>query len=369
MKALVRAVTLAICLMLVLAGSSAGQAAINTQTTNTFMPLVLKKYPPILNKIVFLGWTEFNTQDIFTMNEDGSELQNLTADPTRIGSASWSPDGTKLAFISNWEGNYEIYVINIDGSGMIQLTNDPGYDTSPSWSLDGTRIAFTSNRSGTWQVYVMNSDGSEVTPLTSITSGCQYPLWSPDGDKIACTSMGTTYNDADIYTLNPDGSGLTQLTVNAYYDRMLEWSPDGSRILFLSNRDNEGEVSRLDLFVMHRDGTEALRLTQGGYAQAGSWAPEGDRIVYSDWDIENEGTFIIDVDGSDNTPLLCQSQEFVTYDPDWSPDGNLIAFAPSDCSINPDGTTCGIYTVNIDGSECTQRVAMLASDPIWAPGD
>ena len=369
MKTRMAMLALGICLMLALPGSQAGQGAVNIPTTNTYLPLILKNSPSLLDSIAFLGWTESNTQDIFTMKADGSQLHNLTSDPARMSSVTWSPDGAKIAFVSNWEGNNEIYTFNADGSNLSRLTFDPGSDSSPTWSPDGSHIAFSSNRSGTTQVYVMESDGNEVTLLTNLTSGCQYPRWSPAGDKIACTSEGAAYNDAEIYTLNPDGNNLTNLTVNAYYDRMLEWSPDGSQILFKSNRDHDGEPLDLDLYVMNQNGSDVIRLTQGGSDKFASWSPEGDRIVYSDWAIDHEGTFIINVDGSEDTPLLCEAQVLQTYDPAWSPDGLQIAFSPSTWVTDPDGTTGGIYTVNIDGSECIQQVEMVASNPIWAPGD
>src|SRR5205814_6618692 len=72
---------------------------------------------------------------------------------------TWSPDGTRLCFASNRDGNFELYVVNRDGSGLRRLTNHPGADITPSWSPSGTQIAFTSDRGGPPQLYIVGVDG------------------------------------------------------------------------------------------------------------------------------------------------------------------------------------------------------------------
>jgi TolB protein len=77
----------------------------------------------------------------------------------------WSPDGTKIAFQSLRDHNYEIYVMNADGSGQTNLTNHPGKDLEPSWSPDGTQIYFRTDRDGNmYDDYVMTADGSGQVP-------------------------------------------------------------------------------------------------------------------------------------------------------------------------------------------------------------
>ncbi len=116
----------------------------------------------------------------YVMNADGSGLRRLT----RIAQAngplpSWSPDGRKILFVSDRDGNLEVYVMNANGSRQQNLTRDPGHDSDPTWSPDGRKIAFTTKRGGNFEIYVMNADGSGQSNITHNRAPDRYPVWSP----------------------------------------------------------------------------------------------------------------------------------------------------------------------------------------------
>jgi len=165
------------------------------------------------------------------MNADGSGQSNLTNNPGFDTEPAWSPDGTKIAFSSARDGNFEVYVMNADGSGQSNLTNNPEPNLSPgaNWSPDGTKIAFSSARDNPSQseVYVMNADGSGQTNLTNVLSIFDgRPAWSPDGTKIAFASnRGPNPLPTEIFVMNADGSGQTGLTNNAATDVEPDWQP------------------------------------------------------------------------------------------------------------------------------------------------
>ncbi|MGZ5491672.1 MAG: TolB family protein, partial [Nitrososphaeraceae archaeon] len=121
-------------------------------------------------------------------------------------------DGSKIAFNSTRDGNYEIYIMNVDGSGQTNLTNNSVGDYYPSFSPDGSQIAFSSDLDGGGddEIYLMNVDGTGQTRLTNNSTGEYYPSFSPDGSKIAFM----TYRDPywEIYIMNVDGTEEINLT-------------------------------------------------------------------------------------------------------------------------------------------------------------
>jgi TolB protein len=206
-------------------------------------------------------------QEIYVMNADGSAQTRLTDNTSGDNNPRWSPDGTKIVFQSLRFGNAEITVMNADGSGVVRLTNDPAeptnpayYDDQPDWSPDGTKIVFTRG----FQIHVMNADGSAQTQLT--TAGMNgHPRWSPDGSEIAFDSDRD--GNLEIYVMNANGSGQGRLTTNSVEDSWPSWSPDGTRFVFLSYRAGNAEI-----YTMNADGTNPARLTnQPAFDGPASW--------------------------------------------------------------------------------------------------
>jgi Tol biopolymer transport system component len=209
---------------------------------------------------------QFNL-DIYLMNADGSDLVRLTDQYWVDTEPTWSPDGSKIAFstdrdsyVTMEEGlvyDFEIYTMSPNGSDQVNLTNTLGWDTAPDWSPDGTRILFQSDRDGNVEIYLMESDGSEQTNLTNNPADDAAPSWSPDGGKVAFHSDRSGV--FDIYVMNADGTGLVRLTDSPDWDIEPSWSPDGELLAYYSRRDGNFEV-----YFMNADGTSQIRLTDHG---------------------------------------------------------------------------------------------------------
>jgi TolB protein len=215
--------------------------------------------------------------------------------------ASYSPDGTRIAFMNNYDGDFEICVMNADGTGVKQLTKNSAVDAYPSWSPDGSQIAFTSNRDGDLDVYVMNANGSDQTNITSDDPASDdFPHWSPDGRFIAIET-DRYYGGVSVALITPDGKLQATVGSIAYATFFDSWSPDGKSLLVDSNSEGDFDIYRYDLYG-------------GGPLQWNLMQPK----VVSD-DNAVEGSAI------------------------WSPDGRQIAF-----SSNRDGDF-EIYVLNADG--------------------
>jgi TolB protein len=228
-------------------------------------------------------WSPDGSRVVFSDGKDlwsagQFDIVNLTnsAGPANYW-ANFSPDGTRIVFISERDGNRELYTVDSNGFNPRNLTNNPASDSAPSWSPDGTRIAFVSDRDGNLEVYTMSAaDGSGPARMTNTPSAAEAePVWSRDG-KLAYTSSQNTF--VDLWVI--DTTGARQLTINDRV-RSLVWSPDSKRIAYVGESPiNSG---REEVFSIRADGTDKIQYTvNGGLVSGLSWSPGGVWLVYAD---------------------------------------------------------------------------------------
>ncbi len=248
---------------------------------------------------------------------------NLSRHAAADRDPAWSPDGKRIAFVSDRDGNFEIYVMNADGSGQRRLTTNSAADRNPAWSRDGKQLIFQSKRDGNEEIYLMNADGSRQTRLTSNAGDDIFPDLSPDGTKITFTSNRN--GNLDIFVMNADGSQQTPLTNHAHRDVWSRWSPDGRRLTFFSRRDSNDDDD--EIYVMNADGNDIKRLTENrGHDFCPDWSADGKQIAFvSIRENGQEYVYRMNTDGSALERVTNTPDKVST--PSWSPDGSRIAFS------------------------------------------
>lgn len=191
--------------------------------------------------------------EIYLMGMDGSNPLRLTQTDAAEDHPAWSPDGSKIIFDADYNGDgfYEIYTIHPDGSSLTRLTFNAANDQFADWSPDGSQIAFASDRNGNWDIFVMGADGSNQQPLTTSPDWELFPAWSPDGTQIAFNVVASRPGNTDVFLMNADGSDPRQLTDTPGYDENPAWSPDGAWIAFQTRRDGHFEI-----YIMSPDGSQ-----------------------------------------------------------------------------------------------------------------
>ena len=198
---------------------------------------------------------------------DGSGETRLTFTGKGEYLPDWSPDGTKIAFNSLRDGNYEIYVMNADGSAQTRLTNNGVWDIHPAWSPNGQQIAFVSNRAGPYQLWLMNADGSNPTIVSAALNYALYPSWSPDGSRLAFNDDENNDGTLDVAIINRDGTGLTHplgyAPKNTDY-RAPVWSPDGQQLAFaMIHRTGSSSWDQARLYALTLATNSLRQMTTG----------------------------------------------------------------------------------------------------------
>jgi TolB protein len=284
---------------------------------------------------MFTRWTYSgagnHTADVLWWSSADSTLQSLPRPPNHtssIASPAWSPDGSSLALevISKFEGHQlegwtyhsDLYVADAASPGegwWRQLTFD-GLSRSPSWSPDGTRIAFLRFPSPAHyqnDMYIVPAAGGIATRVP-LPSGFHWrPRWSPDGRRLAFSSFmsGNGSGLSRVYVVDADGSNLASLTSAGFWDSDPEWSPDGTKIVFVRHNSL---FHNYDLTIANAvDGGNVRVLTSSDWIEAPAWSPDGRQIMFSDF----RALHVINADGSSLRQLTGPPSSSMDTSPAW----------------------------------------------------
>ncbi len=296
-----------------------------------------------VSEIAFVAYQSNTLTEIGLMNADGSNPRRLTENTAHDQAISWSPDGTRLVFMTNRDGNWQIYTMNPDGSDPRNLTNDDGTHLFPAWSPDGTRIAYVTQLSGQTDIWVMNADGSNRQQLTTSDSQESYPAWSPDGTQIAFELVFD--ENKDLYVMNANGGNVRRLTTTEEaIDALPLWTPDGQQIVFTTDRDGNPEI-----YIMNADGSDQRNLTNSATPDAASSvSPDGQFIGGFMAVNQVAHAFVIRADGSERVQLTEGTTS--VEDVSWRPCAGTVVLPPveAEAAAPPDNQCMIAAPINVN---------------------
>ena len=301
------------------------------------------------SQIVFTSDRDGNLE-IYSIDPSGEKEQNLTETASDEFSPVLSDSRQFIAFVSGAGDRTSIEVMETDGSERAQVAKPSARHGDQTWSPNGERLAYVANEDGQYTIMLVNRDGSAAAPLTSI-AGDEVGDWSRSEEAIAFSV--TEGPSQGIYTRNPDG--VNEFRVTDQPDYSPRWSPDSKRIAFLSTRDGNPEI-----YIMDRDGSGLVRITDTEAAEYDiAWSPNGKFLAFVSEQDGNPELYSVSEDGSDHKRLTYNT--VIDNGPAWSPSGNELAFVSY---LDGDAD---IFVMDIDGSNQRRLTNNKAddTDPSW----
>lgn len=258
-----------------------------------------------------------------------------------------SPDGSRIAFVSDRNGADEVFVISVDGQNERQLTVTPGAEGNVAWTREG-KILFTVFQEGFSHLYLIDADGKNQRELAKVPG--RGVTLSPDGQRLLY--MAGTWTASKLTISAPDGSQPKEITDGSSIAWNSHWSPDGKQIAFTGRNDPKGELA---IFVMSADGSGRRQLTnippEEGGAQWPGWSPDGQALAFQVNSRTQKGSahiWVIDFRTGTARKLAVHAESYLDETPSWFPDGKRLAF-----QSNRTGRM-EVWTMKTDGSDARQ---------------
>jgi TolB protein len=239
---------------------------------------------------------------------DGEAVQVAVRSNEPIISPSWSPDGSKVAYVSFEQRKPVIYVQNLVTGGRKVIVNEKGSNSAPSWSPDGSKLTVALSKDGHTQVYSVNAEGGGLRRLSNSNGIDTEPQYSADGDSIYFTSDRS--GGPQIYKMSSSGGNATRVTFNGSYNISPRVSSDGKTLAWVSQRD--GGYS---LYAMNLANGQEMRLADG--ATEPSFSPNGKYIMYATKSGGRTSLAVVSVDGRVKQRLTTQAGNI--REPNWGP--------------------------------------------------
>jgi TolB protein len=205
---------------------------------------------------------------------DGFNVQSVVSSPQPLISARWSPDGTRIAYVSFEKKKPIIYIQSLVTGQRAIVANFKGNNSSPSWSPDGKRLAIVLTYNANSQIYLIDSDGSNLKPLIQSAHIDTEPTWSPDGKWIYFTS--DRGGRPQIYKVSSSGGEPQRVSFEGSQNLNPSISPDGKMLTYVMQDEGRFRVVLHDL-----QGDQITKITDGPFDEAPKFSPNGHVILYA----------------------------------------------------------------------------------------
>ncbi|UDG82345.1 Tol-Pal system beta propeller repeat protein TolB [Candidatus Vallotia cooleyia] len=246
-------------------------------------------------------------------DSDGQNNHIVLTSSEPIISATWSPDGTKLAYVSFEKNKPIIYIHDLLTSRRVIVSDQKGNNSAPAWSPDGTKLAVALSLTGNTQIFIINADGSGLRQLSHSPSINTEPTFSPDGKSIYFTSdRGGQPQIYKIPVYSESASALQRITFHGSYNTSARVSPDGNAIAYISRVAGTFKLYLQDLLT-----GSSVALTNTTHDESPSFAANGQYLLYTTQVKNRQVLAVVSTDGSTHQVLLIPGGG--VCEPSWGP--------------------------------------------------
>jgi TolB protein len=242
---------------------------------------------------------------------DGEDIQVAIRSNEPIISPAWSPDGTKVAYVSFEQKKPVVYVQNLVTGKRTVVANEKGNNSAPAWSPDGSKLAVALSRSGGTQIWLVNADGGGLRRLTQSSGGIidTEPQFAPDGQSIYFTSDRS--GGPQTYRMSLAGGNAQRITFQGPHNIAPRISPDGKYLAYIGQRNG-----RFQLFVLDLATNQESRLSDGPSDESPSFSANSKYLMYASR--AGRGTLgVVSVDGRAKFRITMPGGDI--REPTWGP--------------------------------------------------